>query len=358
MFTNRSRQRSGVCRVILLATIMAFQAKAQMSAPLVGLMAGESPDLAEIRPVVGVMGAASVQAAVPLPRGVSSLHLAPLGGWALVLQGGRTAGSVPVRGNEPRGLVARPDSRSGRLGLVRFKGNAPGDVQEIADAAANPSLVSFSPLGRAAALLASSRTIQVLTGLDATPRVAFKVEFFDASGLTKIAVSDDGQLLSVLTGAGQVYLLSRSTAPMFAFAGSPSLGMSFLPNLAAVVMADGTNGAVNLVRMVGGAPAVQAVTANLSVVNGATLVAASSDGAAAYVVISGSMSACRVELATGAIRSISLPVVATRLERLRDGESFVFSAQRGHAAWFLTGSDAGLQAVFASDATTTEAPRQ
>ena len=134
--------------------------------------------------------------------------------------------------------------------------------------------------------------------------------------------------------------------------------MAFLPNRAALVVADSGNGTVNLVRVIGGAPAVQSVTASLSVASGATLVAASSDGASAYVVTSGGMSAFRVELATGAMQAISLPTAATRLERLRDGESFVFSAQPGHAAWFLTVRDSSPQAVFAANADTTEALRQ
>ena len=52
----------------------------------------------------------------------------------------------------------------------------------------------------------------------------------------------------------------------------------------------------------------------------------------------------------GWMQTITLPEGATQLDRLRDGDSFVFSAPPGRAAWFLTGRDSGLQAVFAAAA--------
>jgi hypothetical protein len=334
MLANLSRHCSIVGIGLMLAAVAGSDARAQMSAPLVGLIAGENTGRGEIRAVLGVLGASSIQAPMRLPRGVSRVHLAPTGGWALVQQ----------RGKAP--------------GVVTFQGSVPSAVQTIADAAPSPDLVSFSPLGRSAGLLASSSVIQVLTGLDATPRVAFEVNFFDTSGVKKIAVSDDGQLLAVLTAAGQVYMLSNSTAPQFAYAGSPSLGMAFLPNQATVVIADAGNGAIHLARIVNGVPVLRPVTGSLSVASGETLVEASRDGASAFVVASGDTSACRVELATGGMQSMTLPAVATRLDRLRDGESFVFSAEPGHSAWFLTGRDSGLQAVFAAAASTAEVSRQ
>jgi hypothetical protein len=258
-----------------------------------------------------------------------------MGGWALVQQRGKPSG------------------------LVTFSGSVPSDVRTIADVAPNPEMVSFSPLGRSAALLVSSRVIQVLTGLDSTPRMAFEVNFSDPSAVKKIAVSDDGQLLAVLTAAGQVHLLSNSTAQLFVYAGSPSLGLTWLPNQATIVIADGANGAMSLASIVNGGPVVRPVTGSLSVGSGETLVEASRDGASAFVVASGGTSACRVELSTGGMQSMTLPAVATRLDRLRDGESFVFSAEPGHPAWFLTGRASGLQAVFAAAAaSTTEVSRR
>ncbi|MGB7762318.1 MAG: hypothetical protein WBL61_20960 [Bryobacteraceae bacterium] len=333
MLAHLSRHRSIASIGLVLAVVTGFEAKAQMSAPLVGLIAGGSTSPSEIRPVLGVLGAASIQAPVLLSREVSKIYLAPAGGWALV------------------------ERRGGAPGLVTFKGSVPGAIQAIADATPNPALVSFSTLGKAAAL-ATSGAIQVLTGLDAKPQVAFQVSFSDPSGVKKIALSDDGRLLAVLTAAGQVYVLSGSISPRLAYTGSASLGIAFLPGQSTAVIADSGSGMIELASIVNGAPSVRTVAAGMSFSAGETLVEASGDGASAFVVESGGTSAFRVELATGSTQTMTLPTAATRLDRLRDGESFVFSAEPGRSAWFLTGRDAGLQAVFAAAAATTEVSRQ
>jgi hypothetical protein len=352
MFANSSCRFSIASVALALAAVAGFEARAQMSAPLVGLIAGENSSLSQIHPVLGVLGASSIQAPILLPREISRVYLAPTGGWALVQQSRRAPGLVTFGSSEPAALAGRSGSIADQLGLVAFKGSVPGAVQAIADAAPNPSLVSFSPLGRSAGLLASGGVIQVLTGLDSTPRVAFEVHFPDPSGVKKMAVSDDGQLLTVLTAAGQVYLLSNSIPPLLAYAASPSSGIAFLPNQSTAVIADAGNGTVNLASVVNGAPVVRLVAAGVSSSGGEALVEASLDGTSAFVVAAGSTSVCRVDLTTGWMQSMTLPAVATRLDRLRDGESFVFSAQPGRSAWFLSGSDSGLQAVFAAASTT------
>jgi len=333
MRVNLSRHYLVASIGFALAAIAGSAAKAQMSAPLVGLVDVGNLGPGEIRPVLGVLGASYLQAPVALSREISRIYLAPIGGWALVQQRGRAPG------------------------LIAFAGSVPGAVQTIADAAPNAVLVSFSPMGRSAGLLFTGGNIQVLTGLAATPQVAFQVNFYDPSGVKKMAVSDAGKLLAVLTGAGQVYMLSNSTGPQVAYSGSALLGIAFLPNQATVVIADGSNGTIDLANMAGGEPFVQTVAVGVSSSGGETLVAASPDGASAYVVELGGTSACRIELATGSMQTIALPAVATRLDRLRDGDSFVFSAEPGRSAWFLTGKDAGLQAVFAAAASTTEVRR-
>ena len=358
MLANLSRRFSIASVALALAAVAGFEARAQMSAPLVGLIAGENPSLSQIHPVLGVLGASSIQAPIQLPREISRVYLAPTGGWALVQQSRRVPGVAAFSGSPPVALAGRSGPIADQLGLVTFKGSDPGAVQAIAGTASNPSLVSFSPLGRSAGLLASSGVIQVLTGLDSTPRVAFEVDFHDPSGVKKMAVSDDGQLLTVLTAAGQVYMLSNSIPPLLACAASPSSGIAFLPNRSTAVIADAGNGTLSLASVVNGAPAVQPVAAGVSSSGGETLVEASRDGASAFVVATGSTSACRVDLTTGWMQSMTLPAVATRLDRLRDGESFVFSAEPGQSAWFLTGRDSGLQAVFAAAASTTEVSDQ
>jgi hypothetical protein len=328
MFTRLSRHYSIGSLGLLMATLAGLNATAQMSASLVGLIAGESLGRGEVRPVFGVLGASSIQAPVNLPREISLVWLAPTGSWTLVQQ-------------------------RGAMGLITFAGSAPGAVQSIAGPLPTPDLVSFSPMGGYAGLYsASSGFIQILNGLGPSPHAVSQVNFYDPSGVKKIAVSDDGRLLMILTAAGQVYIVSSSMTPMLAYAGSPTLGIVFLPNQSTAVIADGANGTLSLVVTADGVPQVQTVANSLSLNSaGEMLVAASRDGTAAFVVAAGSASASRVDLTAGSTQTATLPAVATRLDRLRDGESFVFSAEPGHPAWILAGRDSGLQTVFAVEGT-------
>jgi hypothetical protein len=329
MSTHVSRFISSGSIALVVTFAAGSEAKAQMSAPLVGLVAAGGANSREIRSVVGVLGAASVQKPVPLPRDVSKAYLAPAGGWALILH------------------------RGGDLELLTFNGCIPGAIQSITGVGRDPEMVAFSPLGGSAALLYANGSLQVLDGLDATPHLAFEFNFDDPSGARRIAVSDGGQVAAVVTAVGQVDLLSKSTGQQLAYAGSPLLGVAFLPNQPTAVIADPGNGTIDLARLVDGTPDLQIVASGLSHSGGDALVGASRDGASVVVLGVGGTSVSRVELATGSIQTTDLPVPATRLDRLRDAESFLFSAERGQAAWILSDRDGGLSTVFAAPAAPT-----
>jgi hypothetical protein len=296
---------------------------AQLSAPLVGMIGGVGSTRNQIQPVVGVMGASTVGAPIEFQGEVERADVAPSGGWALIQQRNRAPG------------------------LVTFTGVTPGAVQAISGVSANPVLVRFSPTGKSAVLRFGSGAIQVLTGLNGSPQVAYQTEFLDPAGVSALAVSDDGSMVAAVTGAGMVYVLGNSSAPVMAYAGSRSMGLAFLPNQEAAVLADGGRGTISLCRMSGG-PSIQTVT-NLSFSGKDVLVEASLDGAAAFLAVAGDTTAYRINLTSGASQTATLPVAATRLDRLRDGQSFVFSAEAGKPAWILTGNDSGLQTVFASN---------
>ena len=88
MLANLSRLSPIASIALALAAIPGFEARAQMSAPLVGLIGAETPSLKEIRPVLGVLGASSIRPPIQLSREISGIYLAPTGGWALVVQRG------------------------------------------------------------------------------------------------------------------------------------------------------------------------------------------------------------------------------------------------------------------------------
>ena len=295
---------------------------AQMSAPMVGFIAGQGTDRNQILPIVGVLGSATVRGAIQLPNEVLHVHLAPAGSWALIEQ----------RGHAPA--------------LMPMSGTTAGELQPIAGVLTNPMQVSFSPTGITAVMRFRTGAIQVVTGLDSSPTLAFQTEFTDPSGIYGLAVSDDGSAALASTGSGAVYLLAKAAAPVLAYSGSRSMGLAFVPNQSTAVFADGGSGTVALCR-IAGSPTVQTL-ANVSL-GGEVLVAASRDGSGAFVATVGSTTAYRIDLASGATQSATLPTAATRLDRLRDGQSFVVSAAPGEPVWILTGNSSGMQTIFAAN---------
>lgn len=306
----------------LLAPLAGAVAYAQISAPLVGMISGEGQARNEVRPVVGVMGASTLRAPIALGSNVVRVNLAPSGGWALV---------------ERRGMAPE---------LVTFNGLTAGASQQIAGVFPAPALVAFSPTGKSAALRYPNGVIQVVTGLNATPQLAYQAEAPGASRVSALAVSDDGSAALAITAEG-VFLLGAGS-PQLVYAGSGAIGAAFLANQPAAVLADSGSGTISL-RRIAGTSASVATVGNLSFTGSDVLLAASPDGTSAILATKGSTAAYRVDLTSGNTESITLPVAATRLDRLRDGQSFVFSAEAGKAAWFLTSNGSGLQAVFAAN---------
>ena len=307
----------------LLLLAGAVYVHAQMSAPMVGWIAGQGTNRNQILPIVGVPGSATLREPLQLPNDVLHVHLAPAGSWALIEQRGHAPALMPI------------------------SGTTAGALEPIAGVLTNPTQVSFSPTGKSAVMQFRTGAIQVVTGLDNSPALAFQAEFTDPSGIYALAVSDDGSAALAATGAGGVYLLAKAAAPVLAYSGSRSVGLAFVPNQSAAVFADGANGAVSLCR-INGSPTVQTV-ANVSLSGNGVLVAASRDGGSAFLATVGSTTAYRIDLASGASQSATLPVAATRLDALRDGQSFVVSAAPGDPVWILTGNSSGMQTIFAAN---------
>lgn len=317
------RSLFNISTVLIVLALSGGLALAQLSAPLVGLIEdNDGLQGAQIRPILGMPGASSVQSPLRL-AGATRAYLAPGGGWALVRR-----------------------ERSA-LGLVTFTGSRPGETLTLQGIAGKVDVVSFSPTGKSAALLSrSSGTIQVLTGLDGTPQIAAAI---DSPGLSpqSVAVSDDGNSLVVLTQDGSLFFLSGQAPPRsIAIAGLLS-GISFLPNQSSAVLADRASGTLSLISSANGVPGLRTVAGSLELAGEGVLVQPSRDGASVFIVALGGVSAYRVELASGATLTTALPIPATRLDRLRNGEAFVVSAELGQAAWFLVSSDSGLGTVFA-----------
>ncbi len=332
-----SNQRHRVLWIFLSACFLGSgSARAQsaspnwISAPLAGLLA--NPEMTEVRAIQGVPGASTVSGPIRLPTGILRVHLAPAQGWALVEQ-------APAR----------------TLGIMPFTGIQPGGVVPIGNALSAPDIVSFSPAGHSAVIVSNGAAmLQVLTGLESTPRLAMQAGIAGMGEVGTAAVSDDGTLTVALTSEGRVFLLSATQAPQLIFqVGSPA-GMSFLPGQPAVAIADGNAGTISVIDGLNSAPFMRMAMAGPNLSGDGVLVRASGDAQSLFVAAYGGTSVYRIDFASRIMLTLAVPASLFQLERLPGDDIFLFSANPGEAAWLLLSDGAHLSAAFAQP---TDAPR-
>jgi hypothetical protein len=298
-------------------------AQSPMTVPVVGLVSQD--DGSGFMAILGVLGSSTISAPTPMPDGVANLRLAPAGRWGLVTQS------------------------DGTLGVLSFAGAATGNFVPVGGGLAAPDLVSFSPKGRSAALLSRSGVaIQVLTGLDTAPALAWQADLTGLPDVRTMALSDDGGFLVVLAQDGIVYLLANGAAPQPVLSAGLASGITFVPSRNSAVVADGNSGSVSVLSNLDSSFATQIVTNALDLSAGQVFVQSSSDGSSVFVLAAGGTSAYRIDLSSGDTQSVALPASPSRLDRVRFGEAFLFSEERGQSAWLLTSDASGLGAVFAA----------
>jgi hypothetical protein len=307
----------------IAALAFAIPQYAQISSPQLGL--AQSDDGSQIQPVLGLLGSASLGAALALPASVAKVHLAPGQGWAL------------------------GDDASGGLGLVSLQQGQVGAYTLIDGGLAGADLVAFSPRGVSAALLSKQAgSIQVVKGLDkgASLSAQFALPSMGAS-LVALAVSDAGDLVAGLFDDGGVYLLSQGSAQFITRAGTPA-GIAFLPDQSSLALADGAAGTVVVIDGIGGSLATRA-TASIGTVSGSLiLIASTADGKSLLLAGLGASSIVRVNLGDLSSSTLLAASSVSRLERFGNGNDFFFSGGgSGTALWILSAGGADLQTSFA-----------
>jgi len=295
------------------------------STPIIGWLA--TSGMNELRPIAGVLGASSVGDPVALPRGVSRVHLAPAQPWAIVEQG-----------------------RKGDVGLIQLASGAAGPLLPIDGAVSAPGLIAFSPNGRSAVLVSPPRELlQVVTGLDGTPRISIQAVLPDLGPLTAAALSDDATLPLVLGADGSVYLPSPNGTPRVVVRVGAPASLAFLPGQSSIAIADGLAGTISVLDGLAGSPTTRiSIAAPSSVVGGGLLLGASGDGRYLIAAAAGTSTANQIDLSDGSAQPLALQTPVTRLDRLRKDDVFLFAANPGEAAWMVQPYSGGPRAGFSS----------
>ncbi|HEV3198422.1 MAG TPA: hypothetical protein VGZ73_10950 [Bryobacteraceae bacterium] len=309
--------RSGLGWYWLLAALPgSLPGAATITGPVAGYVVESSGP--GMRAILGVPGSFRFSDALPLPEGVTRIHLAPRQDFA---------------------LVERADSR---LAVLHLSGGAVDPVVAIDGAMAAADWVAFSPSGTSAILLSSSAgRLQLISGLPDTPRVAMEL---DSATLPErprtAAVSDDGQTLLIASGRA-VYLVRRDGAAQLLMQGREIVSVAVFRNGTDAAVSDRGAGSVHLLRNVSSAPVEQVLAAGLK---GLGRLYPSWGGETIFVARPGARAVSSIDVASGEITSCDSAAGAVTLDPLRNRDTFLISARPHHPGWIYY-CDGGLGRV-------------
>lgn len=316
---------------LLLLAAGLLPAAVNLSGPVAGYVADRSRP--ELRAITGVPGSYLFSDPLPLPDGSTGIHLAPGQDFA-ILERGDTGPA-----------------------LLFLSGGAVDHVADLPGAMPSADWAAFSSTSASALLYSAANSrLQLLTGLPSSPVLALDLDTsaFPEQPLNA-ALSDDGTLV-LLASAHSLYRMPRDGPPQLLLSAGAIVSLAVLRNGADVAVADRTTASIQIVRNAATAPAADTLASGLS---GIGRIYPSSDGAALFVARPGAKAVSSIDLATGAIQSVSSPTAPVALAPLRNRDTFLTSGPASArtpqpGTVFLLDSGAGrvvfIPAVKAEDA--------
>jgi hypothetical protein len=166
----------------------AEEAPRELSAPIAGYSVQAASR--QVRLILGVPGSTHYSEPSFWPAEVTALHTTPGHHWLLALrgQGGAASVLVPERGTD----------------------------RVLAKVSGDPSLISISPTGAAAAFFwRAEKRMVVYRGLPDSPELAAEIvnDAWTAAGWASLAVSGDGRLVTGISESGELSLLVQDAEP-------------------------------------------------------------------------------------------------------------------------------------------------
>jgi hypothetical protein len=307
--------RITLCRFCVLAVAAGMLPGAStITGPVAGYAVESSGP--ELRAIYGVPGSYRFSDPLPLPDGVTRIHMAPGQDFALVERGNAGLGILFLSG----GTVDRVAAVDGALAAVDW--------------------VAFSPAAGSAVLFSlSANRMQVLSGLPDTPRVTMDL---DASTLPELpltgAVSDDGQMLLVASGQA-LYLVPPDGAAQLLLSAGEIVSVVMLRNGTDAAVSERSTGSVHILQGIGSAPVDRLLASGLA---GIGKLYPASNGKAIFAARPGAKAMSLIDLVSGDIQSFDLDVAPVMLYPLRNRDTFLISARPHQPGWiFFRDGDAG-----------------
>jgi hypothetical protein len=278
----------------------------------------------ELRAIYGVPGSFQFGDPIPLPEGVTRVHLAPWQDFALAERGEAGLAILFLKS----GAVDR---------VVAVNGGLPG-----------ADWVAFSPAGRSAVLYSSSANrLQIVTGLPDAPSVTLDLDAAVQPETPRTAgVSDDGKTL-LMASATAVYLVRPGASAQLVLSGGDIPSVAFLRNRVDAVVLDRGTGSIHLLQNLDSAPAARLLAVGL---DGVGRIFPAWDGESVFVSRPGAMELSSVDLASGLLRDFPSTVAPVKLIPLRNRDTFLISAKPGQPGWifFQDGNTGRAVAILAA----------
>ncbi len=281
----------------------------------------------QLEPIYGIVGSASLGAALPSLKG-AMVEVAPSQDYALVVS--RETGQLSQLYLNDAGWVAMP----------------------LADAIQGADRIAISPNSSSALIFSSaSRRAQVVTGLTGTAAVSGELDFSALGGaIGMMALNDAGDIALVAIGdavgndAMTVYAVQSKSAPAAVYRAASVSGLAFFRGSNDALMSSSRENRVVLLRDVSGAPSAVDVANRQSGLEAPSLVAASDDGSRAFV-LSGD-SVVSLPLSGAAATTLHCSCTPTRLQRLRGREAFLLTDSATESLAVLDGGTAASRILF------------
>jgi hypothetical protein len=293
------------------------------SKPTTGIPAGPtlgyvfSASDGTLRALLGVKGSAQVSASI-VPAGVY------------------VAGDVSTAGS-----VALLEDANGSLFAFDLPLSQP---VHVVDGLPLGVQVAFAPAGKNAVVYAPGGTsVIVVSGLPSAPQVQTRTS---ANPVAQAAVSDAGAVAIVQQGTPlRVGTLSAAGAFSAVASVQAAGGMSFMPGVDNLLIADSGANTAELVRNVSSAPSVQALS--LAGLSRPVAIAGSYDGHWAVIADGGDQNVFRVDLTTGTPAAmLSCACQPTAVSALTGGGTFRLNSIYGGPLWTVDTASGQPQLLF------------
>jgi hypothetical protein len=222
-----------LARLVPIALMLASAAalSAQIAAPLLGWL----PEGQQIRRMNGLPAAATLGATANVGHLLAHIAVSP-----------------------SQDYVLASDAGAGEVMLV-IPGNGPGVSATTLNTPVHPDQIVTSPRGSSAILwFSSAAQFEILSGLPAAPTIRQIDASFLNTGLSAIAVSDDGQWVAAASSAG-VYQWGSDAVPHQLYGGTDAAALAFLSGSSTLAIATSTQ----LLSVVGSAAGAGSATSVL-----------------------------------------------------------------------------------------------